>query len=87
MQKQTEWLRITLGSIGDAVISTDAEGRVTFLNVVAETLTGWSAAEAMGRPLPEVFHIISEDTRQAVENPALRLAPRVPSSGWRITRS
>ena len=72
LQKQSEWLRITLSSIGDAVISTDAEGRVTFLNGVAETLTGWSQAEAVGRPLPDVFQIVNEATRQPVENPALR---------------
>ena len=72
MRKQSEWLRITLASIGDAVISTDAEGRVTFLNGVAEALTGWPQAEAAGRPLPDVFHIVNEQTRQPVENPALR---------------
>jgi PAS domain S-box-containing protein len=72
LQKQSEWLRITLSSIGDGMISTDAEGRVTFLNSVAEALTGWTLAEAVGRALPDVFHIISEQTRQPVENPALR---------------
>ncbi len=72
LRKQSEWLRITLASIGDGVISTDAEGRVTFLNGVAETLTGWTQAEAMGRPLPDVFQIVNEATRQPVENPALR---------------
>ena len=72
LRKQSEWLRITLASIGDAVISTDAEGRVTFLNGVAEALTGWPQAEALGRPLPEVFHIVNERTRRPVENPALR---------------
>ncbi len=72
LQKQSEWLLTTLSSIGDAVISTDAEGRVTFLNSVAESLTGWNQAEAVGRPLPEIFHIINQRTRQPVENPALR---------------
>jgi PAS domain S-box-containing protein len=72
LQKQSEWLRITLASIGDAVISTDAEGRVTFMNGAAEALTGWPQAEAVGRPLPDVFHIVNEPTRQPVENPALR---------------
>ncbi len=54
------------------MISTDAEGRVTFMNGVAEALTGWPQAEALGRPLPDVFHIVNERTRQPVENPALR---------------
>ncbi|HYO13193.1 MAG TPA: PAS domain S-box protein [Thermoanaerobaculia bacterium] len=69
---ERERLRITLASIGDAVISTDAGGRVTYLNGVAEALTGWTQAEAAGRPLLEVFHIINEHTRQPAENPALR---------------
>ena len=69
---ERERLRITLASIGDAVISTDAEGRVTYLNPVAETLTGWSAADAVGRPLPEVFRIFNEFTREPAANPALQ---------------
>ncbi|MBI3525990.1 MAG: EAL domain-containing protein [Betaproteobacteria bacterium] len=60
---------VTLQSIGDAVITTDIEGRVEFLNPVAETLTGWSNAEASGQPLQQVFKIISEITRLPVENP------------------
>lgn len=72
LSEERERLRITLSSIGDAVISTDAEGRVTFLNGVAEKLTGWSQAEAVGRPLPLVFHIINEHTRLPAKNPAQR---------------
>ncbi len=72
LRKQSEWLRVTLASIGDAVISTDAEGRVTFMNGVAEVLTGWPQAEALSRPLPDVFRIVNARTRQPVENPALR---------------
>lgn len=72
LRKQSEWLLVTLSSIGDAVISTDAEGRVMFLNGVAESLTGYPLAEALGRPLPDIFHIINEQSRQPVENPALR---------------
>jgi PAS domain S-box-containing protein len=72
LASERERLRITLASIGDAVISTDAEGRVTYLNEVAEKLTGWTQAEARGRPLPDVFHILNEQTREPAENPALR---------------
>lgn len=70
--EQRECLRVMLSSIGDAVIATDRGGRVTFLNPVAETLTGWRQAEAQGRPLEEVFVIVNESTRQTVENPATR---------------
>ncbi len=72
LRKQSELLRITLASIGDGVICTDADGRVTFMNGVAEALTGWPTAEAIGRPLPDVFHIVNEHTRNTVENPALQ---------------
>ena len=71
-REQSEQLRVTLASIGDAVIATDTEGRVTFMNQVAESLTGWKDAEAGGRPLAEVFHIVNEQTRQQTDNPALR---------------
>ncbi len=63
-------LRITLDSIGDAVVATDAKGAVARMNPVAENLTGWSSAEAVGRPLCEVFRIVNADTRQKVANPA-----------------
>jgi PAS domain S-box-containing protein len=72
IESQRERLRVTLASIGDAVISTDAEGRVDFLNPVAQRLTGWREEEAIHRPLEEVFVIVNEETRQPVENPALR---------------
>jgi PAS domain S-box-containing protein len=70
--KQGERLRVTLASIGDAVITTDTEGRITNLNAVAESLTGWKNHEAQGQPLTSVFHIVNEETRLPVENPALR---------------
>jgi two-component system cell cycle sensor histidine kinase/response regulator CckA len=63
----------TLSSVGDAVIATDTAGRVTFLNPVAETLTGWPQREAVGRPLVEVFRIVSEETREPVESPAAKV--------------
>ena len=72
LRAERERFRVTLDSIGDAVVTTDTHGRVTFLNPVAEALTGWSLAEAAGRPLPDVFRIINEGTRKPVENPALR---------------
>ena len=70
--EERERLHVTLASIGDAVISTDAQGRVDFLNPVAEELVGWKSDEAAGRTLEDVFRIVNEDTRQPVENPALR---------------
>ena len=67
-----EIFRVTLRSIGDAVITTDIEARVTYLNEVAEELTGWPHSEALGQPLERVFQIINEISRQPVENPATR---------------
>jgi PAS domain S-box-containing protein len=64
-----ERLRVTLASIGDAVIATDAEGRVTLMNAVARALTGWSADDAARKPLEDVFVILNEGTRRPVENP------------------
>jgi PAS domain S-box-containing protein len=68
LRQQREWLRITLSSIGDAVIASDTKGRITFLNPVAVTLTGWQSEEAMGQPITSVFQIINEKTRQPAEN-------------------
>ncbi len=69
---QEERLRVTLLSIGDAVIVTDPAGRVTAVNPVAEALTGWAAADAAGEQLEAVFRIVNEATRAPVENPAHR---------------
>ena len=63
------YLRITLDSIGDAVIATGVDSRITRINPTAVQLTGWSAADAVGRPLSEVFNIINGHTRQVVTNP------------------
>lgn len=68
-QAHLEWLRITLANIADAVITTDSNGRVTYLNPVAERLTGWSASEAAGRPLEEVFRTVEEATNRATDLP------------------
>ena len=66
-------LMITLNSIGDAVIATDVDGRVVRMNPVAETLTGWSAAEAVGKPITEVFRVVAEGSRATVESPVDRV--------------
>src|SRR5260221_197712 len=63
-------LAVTLASIGDAVITTDIKGRVTFLNAVAERLTGWTSRDAVGQPLISVLRIVDEDTRQPAHDPA-----------------
>jgi PAS domain S-box-containing protein len=68
--QQQEWFRVTLGSIGDGVIASDPDGRVTYLNRHAEALTGWTADAATGRPLADVFRIVNESTRLPVTNPS-----------------
>jgi diguanylate cyclase (GGDEF)-like protein/PAS domain S-box-containing protein len=69
---EKEKAQVTLQSIGDAVITTDAEGRVEYLNPVAEDLTGWQTQEVVGKPLSESFNILNEATRAPVENPVSR---------------
>jgi diguanylate cyclase (GGDEF)-like protein/PAS domain S-box-containing protein len=71
--QEKERLNVTLHSIGDGVITTDTCGRVTFVNEIAENLTGWRSDEAIGRPLPEIFHIINEETRQICDNPVKKV--------------
>jgi PAS domain S-box-containing protein len=70
LDAQREWFRVTLGSIGDGVIASDPDGRVTYMNEPAQRLTGWTTNEAIGQPLAEVFNIINEKTRKPVEHPA-----------------
>src|SRR5262245_57601138 len=72
MREQWDMCRVTLTSIGDAVIVADRAGHITFMNSVAEGLTGWPRGEAFGRPLAEVFAIVDESTRAPIENPASR---------------
>src|SRR5262245_8721314 len=72
LRDQKGWFDATLASVGDAVLTIDRQAHVRLLNPVAEFLTGWSLAEAEGRPLSEVFQIVDERTRQPAENPALR---------------
>jgi len=70
--ERRELLQVTLASIGDAVITTNLEGRITYLNAVAESLTGWTQREAVGQPLESVFRIVNETTRRPVDNPAAK---------------
>ncbi len=71
LQDSEEKLTVTLNSIGDAVITTDADGRVTLLNLLAEKLTGWKLVEAVGRPIAEIFPIINRETRLQVIIPVM----------------
>jgi PAS domain S-box-containing protein len=70
---QREFFRVTLSSIGDAVITTDTDARITFLNPVAEGITGWSAQEAIGQPLEKIFRIIDVQSREPADNPVARV--------------
>lgn len=69
---EKERAQVTLNSIGDAVLTTDLLGQVTYLNQVAQTMTGWSCEEALGRPIAEVFNILDGATRETAANPMLR---------------
>lgn len=71
LHQQRDWLLVTLSCIGDAVITTDIEGRITFLNPVAESLTGWTQ-EAVGHSLGSVIRLVNEDTRLPVEIPTVQ---------------
>jgi len=68
---EKERAQVTLQSIGDAVISTDADGRIEYINPVAESLTAWTLEEARGRPIGEVLSLVNEITREPIENPLL----------------
>lgn len=70
--EEKERAQVTLNSIGDAVLSTDTHGKVTYLNQAAESMTGWASDEAIGRPFDEVFRIIDGETREPAVNPAQR---------------
>lgn len=71
--QQAQRIQVTLDSIGDAVLTTDAKGVLTHLNPVAEVLTGWSLKEARGQPLSDIFKIINAQSRQVVDNPVLNV--------------
>ena len=89
LRQSEEWFRVTLSSIGDGVIATDDQGRVSFLNPVAERLTGTSLAQARGKKIGEVFPILSEATNKPVENPVEKVlalgsvwvSPTIPYCG------
>jgi PAS domain S-box-containing protein len=72
-REQRERFEVTLSSIGDAVMATGPQGRVTFMNSVATSLTGWQATEALGKNIAEVFQIINERTRQGVDDPVAKV--------------
>ncbi len=73
LRQQRDLLDVTLVSIGDAVMATDTNGTITFLNRAAEELTGWSRQEAIGQPIDSVFHIVHEQTRETIESPVARI--------------
>jgi len=80
-RRERERYQTTLASIGDAVIATDAEGRITFMNSLAERLTGWSFSTARGRGLSEVFVILQEETRVPIDNPVRRVLQQNTTTG------
>ncbi len=73
IRAREEWSRVTLGSIGDAVIATDKNGSVTYVNQIAENLTGIKLKEAIGQPIHQVFPIFNEHTRAPVDNPVAKV--------------
>lgn len=73
LKDNKKWLSITLNSIGDGVIATDTRGNITYMNFVAESLTGWNRNEAIGKPLKDIFNIINEHAGKEVENPVTRV--------------
>ena len=73
LENQKEWLRVTLTSIGDGVVVTDPAGRVLLMNHEAEKLTGWTLADALHHPLPEIFRIVNEETRATVQDPVAKV--------------
>ena len=73
IHEQREMFRTTIASIGDAVMTTDTQGRITYLNSVAQSLTGWRQETAVGQSLETVFRIVNEETRASVENPVAKV--------------
>ncbi len=80
-EEQRRMLGITLASIGDGVIATDTEARITFINPIAQALTGWSEQEALNREITEVFNIVNDVTRATVDNPIAKVLENGLTSG------
>jgi PAS domain S-box-containing protein len=74
--EEKERAQVTLNCIGDAVISTDISGNITFLNRVAEKMTGWLLSEVAGKPMADAFHIVNANTRKVVPNPMTKASNR-----------
>lgn len=72
LEKTEQWLSTTLTSIGDGTISTDREGRITFINPAAEELTGWSQPESLGQPVEQVLNLIDSETQETIANPLIQ---------------
>ncbi|MEG6509144.1 HWE histidine kinase domain-containing protein [Methyloligella sp. 2.7D] len=70
LRRQREWLQITLSSIGEGVIATDARGKVLIINKVAEDMTGWMEEEARGRHISKIFRVVDEESRKTLPDPA-----------------
>jgi PAS domain S-box-containing protein len=83
LQQQREWFRVTLTSIGDAVMTTDASGKITFLNPVAQALTGWKPEETRGQPVENIFKIINQQNHEPAED----IVRRVLKDGSVVTLS
>ncbi len=73
LEKSEKWFSTTLSSIGDAVIATDMNGAVTFMNAIAQSLTGWSLENAHGKSMDLIFNIVNKETRRSVENPVKKV--------------
>jgi PAS domain S-box-containing protein len=73
LAREQQLTAVTLASIGDGVIVTDADGRIMFLNPIAENLTGWSTAESVNQPCEKIFNIINETTRKITESPIAKV--------------
>jgi PAS domain S-box-containing protein len=72
LEQTKQWLTTTLASLGDGAIATDPQGYVTFMNPVAENLTGWQRSDALGTPVHQILNLIHADTQEPIENPVIQ---------------